>query len=893
MNKNMLKVLFIILATLFLTACSGGNGSTNTIASTTLTNQQKAIQTIAEYAQNGENTPTVKDYTDAGVKGVTQNNLAQINAAVKALTYDDVDTRAEIQALFDDLGLACAQVITHAYDPATGAEQDFPTPCDVPDGWIVGHPAADTVKPVITLLGSAEVHLTVGDNYTDAGATANDNKDGDITDKIQVTSNVDSNKEGNYAVTYNVSDAAGNQADEVTRAVQVRKISYIYGQAGSHPVAHHDEVDANMTTVYYPTDIPAGVKVPVIFFASGYGSDDARDYEALLTFVASHGYYVIYAKHAWSQVFANLDKMLDNANGILPKLDTTRIGVMGHSLGGGYTFNILKHFSDRGYGTNGRFVMVLEGYYAYDLTKQEMQHLPSNTNVVMQQYGAGGNNAVNDTDPRITLTEFYMLDSIPNNQKDWQIVENADHHYPKGNKPYSQMQGILKPLDALMEYTFKGTASAHDVALEMGSDDPYAYGNGIQTVNPTDDYSYKCDYDINVAIDYCDMAQWYSNKQLILHQKGHWLPMMAGNFASRAAYINTLPFSGFTMVGNSYTDRVMESNTPLLPYTYIWDEVKDVKDLYPTKSNFLTVHMHYPGDFWDDTVWSNVIANFKTLAKVAKNLGYRGIVYDDEAYDVESHKMINYKHGNAWYDDDAYRNPNYTFAEHSAKITARFQQIMEAMVSEYPAIDVLYYHSPVEGHIEADHGINGHPVVVNVGLERQHEWTGAMFTGLKKGLSHQATLHDMGEDYRLRTEAHFNDAYAWRKYTIASNATNDAVDATQHWIVPPEERATWATEVQVNFMVSNEPLASPSYPEFDTTNTVGLNDMKTTLERALDKSDTYVTFYSASSSDNKGGRIPLDWLNDPATHADDGSAYSLDPDWKAMVEEVYHTKVLK
>ena len=673
-------------------------------------------------------------------------------------------------------------------------------------------------------------------------------------------------------------------------------VSSDYGSDGGHPVDYHDEVATAMTRVYFPTDIPDGEKVPVVFFASGYGSTDATDYESLLKFIASHGYYVIYAKqdvHAWNSVFANMDKMLDNANGILPKLDTTRIGVIGHSLGGGYAFNILKHFSDMGYGENGRFIMVLEGYFAYNLTKEEMQNLPANTNIIMQQYGPGGNNAVNDTDPRITLTEYYLLDSIAKNKKDWQIIENADHNYPKGNKAYTQMQGILKPLDALMAYTFENKADAHDIALEQGSDDPYKHGNGIQIVNPTDSYHYKCDRDINVAIDYCDMAQWYSNKQLILHQKGHWLPSMAGNFASRAAYINSLPFSGFTMVGNSYTNRVMEPNTPLLSYSYIWNEVKDVKGLYPAKSNFLVVHMHFPGDFWDDSVWNNVIANFKTLAKVAKNLGFRGIIYDDEPYDLESHKMNNYKHGNEWFDDNAYKNPNYTFAEHSAKITARFKQIMEAMVSEYPAIDVLYYHSPVEGHIKANRGINGHPVVVNVGLERQHEWNGAMFLGFKKGLSHQATLHDMGEDYRLRSQTHFDDAYTWRKHTIASNAINNAVDATQHWIVPQEERATWADEVHVNFMVSNEPLASADYPEFDTTNSVGLNDMKTTLERSLDKSDKYVIFYSASSSDNKGGLIQLDWLNDPAIMADDGTPYGLNPAWKTMVEGVYDNKVLK
>lgn len=31
----------------------------------------------------------------------------------------------------------CAQVITPAKDPDTGVVTDFPTPCDVPDGWII------------------------------------------------------------------------------------------------------------------------------------------------------------------------------------------------------------------------------------------------------------------------------------------------------------------------------------------------------------------------------------------------------------------------------------------------------------------------------------------------------------------------------------------------------------------------------------------------------------------------------------------------------------------------------------------------------------------------------------------------------------------------------------
>ena len=80
----------------------------------------------------------------------------------------------------------------------------------------------DTTAPVITLVGSSPVNLNVGDSYTEEGATANDNKDGDITASIVIGGDlVDTNIAGAYIVTYNVSDAAGNAATEVTRTVNV------------------------------------------------------------------------------------------------------------------------------------------------------------------------------------------------------------------------------------------------------------------------------------------------------------------------------------------------------------------------------------------------------------------------------------------------------------------------------------------------------------------------------------------------------------------------------------------------------------------------------------------------------------------------------------------------
>lgn len=70
----------------------------------------------------------------------------------------------------------------------------------------------DTTAPVITVLGDAVVTLEVGDIYTDAGATALDTIDGDLTSAIATSgATIDtSNIGGPYIVSYKVSDIHGN-----------------------------------------------------------------------------------------------------------------------------------------------------------------------------------------------------------------------------------------------------------------------------------------------------------------------------------------------------------------------------------------------------------------------------------------------------------------------------------------------------------------------------------------------------------------------------------------------------------------------------------------------------------------------------------------------------------
>src|SRR5439155_926728 len=79
----------------------------------------------------------------------------------------------------------------------------------------------DTIAPDVTITGLAEVNVEVGSTYTDAGATASDNVNGNLTSSIVTVNPVDTSTPGTYTVTYDVSDSSGNAATQVTRTVNV------------------------------------------------------------------------------------------------------------------------------------------------------------------------------------------------------------------------------------------------------------------------------------------------------------------------------------------------------------------------------------------------------------------------------------------------------------------------------------------------------------------------------------------------------------------------------------------------------------------------------------------------------------------------------------------------
>ncbi len=99
-----IKMLLLTSMVILFTACGGGSSGGTTV---TIDDPQLAAMSIIKaYANDSTNrTPTVLTYKAAGVTGVTDENIDEVNEVVASLTPSDVDTPEEIQKIVDDLGI--------------------------------------------------------------------------------------------------------------------------------------------------------------------------------------------------------------------------------------------------------------------------------------------------------------------------------------------------------------------------------------------------------------------------------------------------------------------------------------------------------------------------------------------------------------------------------------------------------------------------------------------------------------------------------------------------------------------------------------------------------------------------------------------------------------------
>ena len=92
-------------------------------------------------------------------------------------------------------------------------------------------------SPVITILGNNPETVFVGDTYSDAGATASDTEDGDLTDSIGTDGlPIDTSSAGSFIVTYAVIDLSDNTAVQVRTVNVVTNDSPVITILGDNPV---------------------------------------------------------------------------------------------------------------------------------------------------------------------------------------------------------------------------------------------------------------------------------------------------------------------------------------------------------------------------------------------------------------------------------------------------------------------------------------------------------------------------------------------------------------------------------------------------------------------------------------------------------------------------------
>lgn len=151
--------------------------------------------------------------------------------------------------------------------------------------------------------GSNQVYAFLGESFTEPGYSATDNCEGDVTDKVSITGDVDISKSGNYEVKYEVSDGSGNKSSE-TRTVVVSE----RGKVGTIYLTFDDGPQSGTTDVIL--DILKEEGIEATFFITNKGPDELikRMYDEGHT-IALHT-----ASHNYAQVYSSVDNYFGDLN---------------------------------------------------------------------------------------------------------------------------------------------------------------------------------------------------------------------------------------------------------------------------------------------------------------------------------------------------------------------------------------------------------------------------------------------------------------------------------------------------------------------------------------------------------------------------------------------------
>lgn len=298
-----------------------------------------------------------------------------------------------------------------------------------------------------------------------------------------------------------------------------------YGADGTHTPAVISFTNiyfpGNNILIYYPSDI--GTKVPTIFYSHAFGGNNPVNITAMLEFVAKKGYAIVFVPYQTigptvEQRYANLLAGFRKAARDYPNIiDTTKVGFMGHSFGGGASFgNAYKCFTENNWGSQGRFIYALAEWYSYNISQGELRNFPSDTKLLTEVFDDDETN-----DLRMAIDIFNNI-NIPADEKDYLLLKSdtlngyvylADHVVPNTSvfNAYDYY-AYYRFIDALCDYTFNHNIAGKAVALGNGSAAQVTMPGGLKSMvytdypvvqHPESKYLFPCDSTINPRLSYC------------------------------------------------------------------------------------------------------------------------------------------------------------------------------------------------------------------------------------------------------------------------------------------------------------------------------------------------------------------------------------------------------
>ncbi len=232
-------------------------------------------------------------------------------------------------------------------------------------------------------------------------------------------------------------------------------------------------------SVFVPSNATAQNKVPVIFFAHGFGGISYQFYETLMRQLASNGYIVVFSPYT-SNLFATHTIRYNQLwNGFVVAvqqnvaiMDTTKVGFAGHSYGAGATPEMARRGVAEGWGSNGLFLFSMAPWYNWGTNPEQ---IPASAKMIVQVYW-------DDETNQHLIGQNDVWNKLPQiTERKWQVIRasqtfcslNAGHSVPVTEglgqtdavtNGYDSW-GIWRRLHALSVYTFSGDQTARNVAF--------------------------------------------------------------------------------------------------------------------------------------------------------------------------------------------------------------------------------------------------------------------------------------------------------------------------------------------------------------------------------------------------------------------------------------------